>query len=327
MHAWTVHTISLSKQPAQWEELRSKAPEATVFSGSAWIAALGEAFERQTLGMILSLEDTPVLGMPLFPARRGPLRVSTPLPITLYAGLLRRGEVSQELARLLEAAERALNFISISSSMTTEECSIFSARKWHLHRRQSLRIDINDVDTLWEGYSQSLRRKLRRIPDDLLRLDKDPQTPSLVRMYEQSYARHGVRPPIPGDRMHRLIQGLRNRGLLHCFAACMPDGRLAATRILVRDREMLYDWLAGTDPTIASSASHWLLHKLLLHFSAKGCTQFDFMGANTPGVSDFKRSFGGHEHVYWEAEWFRPSFLRQINALRNNVVRSRRGIQ
>ncbi|MBR9978213.1 MAG: GNAT family N-acetyltransferase [Bacteroidetes bacterium] len=324
MHAWAVHTLSLSKHPALWEQLRSDAPEATIFSGSEWIAALGEAFERQTLGMVLSFGDTPVLGMPLFLARRGPLRVSTPLPITLYAGLLRTGEYNQELARLLEAAERKLHFISISSSMTTEECSIFSTRKWHLYPRQSFRIDINDVEALWNGYSQSLRRKLRRIPDDLLLVNNAPKTSSLVRMYEQSYERHGIRPPIPGDKMHQWIQGLRSRGLLHCFSASVPDGRLAATRILVRDGKMLYDWLAGTDPTVASSASHWLLHRLLLQFSASGCTQFDFMGANTPGISDFKRSFGGHEHEYWEAEWFRPSFLKKISALRNSVIRSRR---
>ena len=183
---------------------------------------------------------------------------------------------------------------------------------------------MGDMDAVWDGYSQSLRRKLRRVPAGGFRLDLDPSTAMVVRMFEQSYSRHGLRPPLPGELLTRWLGELRRSGTAECYTALHPDGRPAAARVVIRDGARLFDWLAGSDPTVAPSASHWLVHTLLVRYSAAGCTLFDFMGANTPGVSDFKRSFGGTLHAYDEAEWYRPSLLRHIAMARNRRRRTRR---
>jgi hypothetical protein len=95
---------------------------------------------------------------------------------------------------------------------------------------------------------------------------------------------------------------------------------------MIRDGDTLYDWLAGSDPPLAPSGSHWLLHVLLSRYLDAGCRHFDFMGANTPGVSDFKRSFGGSQIAYMEMEWYRPSLLRHVNQLRSRLKQRQRGL-
>lgn len=320
----SVITISLRDNPAPWGQLFADSPDASVFTSTLWLTHLAEAFDREPLCLVLGTAERPLAGIPMLQQRRGPLRVCPPLPVTMYAGILRARGVATDLSSLLPTLERRLHFASLSAVWSPQEREALVTRRWRLRAQQTYRLDIRDMHAVWEGYSQSLRRKLRRIPDAGFLLEDEPSTSMILRMFEQSYTRHRIRPPIPGNLLDRWLSALRRDGTAMCFAALHPDGRPAAVRVVLRDGPRLFDWLAGSDPTVAPSASHWLVHTLLGRFSALGCERFDFMGANTPGISDFKRSFGGSLFAYHEADWYRPAFLRHLNALRNRRERRRR---
>lgn len=322
----SVFTISLREQPESWERLFADSPDATVFGSVRWLTLLASVFGREPFAVIAGDPERPTAGVPVLQHRRGPLRLSTPLPITLYAGILRSRSSAGSLEHMLPTVERRLHFASLNAVWTHEEHRMLAARGWELRRQHTYRLAINDMKRIWNGYSQSLRRKLRRLPEGGFRLDIDPPTTMIVRMFEQSYSRHGIRSPLPGDLLDRWLAELRRADLARCFAARHPDGRPAAVRVVLRDGPRLFDWLAGSDPSVAPSASHWLVHTILDRFSTEGCEVFDFMGANTPGVSDFKRSFGGTLCEYAEAEWYRPSILRHLSAMRNRRRRRWRGL-
>lgn len=327
MQTRNVHSISLHEQPETWERLRATSPDRTLFNSAVWLTVLGKAFQREARAFIFSDSDGEAAGIPLLLRQRGPLRLSAALPITLYAGMIRRSGSEIDITSLLEAVERQNHFISLSTVWTATERSLLTARGWRLRPQQTIRIELGDMQSVWQGYNQSLRRKLRRVLDGGFRLDADPPTPIIIDMFEQSYSRHGIRPPIPGTTLERWLGELRRRDIARCFAARQPDGRFAAVRVMLRDGTMLYDWLAGADPSVAPSASHWLLHTILQRFSDDNCREFDFMGANTPGVTDFKRSFGGRISEYHEAEWYRPALLRHMNSVRNRGLRLGRGMR
>ena len=327
MQNWSVHTVSLHDQPGLWDTLHAASADATVFSSTRWLTVMARAFQRRALGFVLTEDGTPAAGIPLLLHKRGPLRIAGPLPITLYAGLLRRPGCNSGLATLLSGVERYFHFISLSAVTNGDEGSLLSARGWRLRTQQSIRIRLGDMNAVWEGYNQSLRRKLRRASESGFQLDDDPPTGLIVRMFEQSYLRHGKLPPIPGPTIDRWLSLLRQQGLVSCFAARQADGRSAAVRVVIRSGNVLYDWLAGADPSVAPSSSHWLVHSIMQHYSDNGCVLFDFMGANTPGVSDFKRGFGGETIEYHEAEWYRPALLRHLNTVRGKRLRLRRGFR
>ena len=331
MQQWSVKTVSLTEDAPLWDRLHASSNRATVFSSSGWLRLLGEVFERPATASLLLSGDDPVAGIPLLTAQRGPLRVSPPLPITLYAGWLadeRRVTVpSSGLHDLLDHIERHCHYASLGLPPKEALADLLRTRRWTLHRMQTRRIAIADADALWRGYSQSLRRKLRRAHESDLHLDHDPPSALMADCYELSYQRHGISPPIPKERVRGWIEALKRNGLVATYAARRLDGRCAAVRAVTRDGDMLYDWLAGADPAVAPSASHWLVHEILTHYHEQGCRHFDFMGANTPGVADFKRSFGGELVPYVDAEWYRPAFLKTINRIRSRSIRRQRGIQ
>lgn len=325
MPSWSVHTVSLHEQPELWERLLAASPDASVFSGTAWLTTLAQTFRKRALGFVVSSDGEPRAGIPLLLHRRGPLRLAAPLPITLYAGLIRTVADASLLDPLLRMIERRLHFVVLSATMSEAERELLHSHGWRVRSQQTLRISLQDPEALWNGYNQSLRRKIRRAEEAGLQLDADPPSGEIIRMYEQSYFRHGNLPPIPGKTLEAWLGALRARSIVRCFSARHADGRCAAVRVVLRSGDTLYDWLAGADPAVIPSASHWLVHAILRKFSQEGCLLFDFMGANTPGVTDFKRSFGGVIHEYHEAEWYRPGILRHIGAWRGRRIRMDRG--
>jgi CelD/BcsL family acetyltransferase involved in cellulose biosynthesis len=325
----SVHSISLLEQKDIWRQLHASARNASVFTTDTWLCTLAARFHREPTAVLLMRGETPVAGIPLLLRRRGMLRTAPPHPITLYSGILAVADTRlwlETFPMLLRAVERRCHFISMTIEATDALRNAFHARAWLVRVRQNRCLSLRNEEDLWNGYSQSLRRKIRRASESDLRIDTDPSPQTLAECYGESYHRHGILPPIPVRNMQGWLSDLHRNGIVQMYAARRSDGRCVATRALIRDGETVYDWLAGSNPPLAPAGSHWLLHLLLTQAIADGHTRFDFMGTNTPGVSDFKRSFGGTTHQYLDMEWYRPSFLKHINRLRARLRQRRRGL-
>ncbi len=326
MSDWTVETAPLMRAEREWDELhlRSAAP---IFSSRRWLRVLSEVFGRDAHASLLRENGQLRAGIPLLLKHKGMLRYSGTLPGTLYSGLVHdfRGEDLQlYLPTLLAEIERTCHFASLSLPHDTMLIDMLGSRGWEIRRQLSLRLDISDASQLWVGYSQSLRRKIRRADEAQLTFSDDAPAGLLADMYQNSYQRHGLNPPTPPEHMRKWILALRREELLETFVAYRADGVPAAARAAIRDGDVVYDWLAGADPAVSPSASHWLLHSMLGRFSDQGARVLDFMGANTPGVVEFKRSFGPAEHPYIEANWYRSSLVKALSRLQTSRLARRR---
>ena len=329
MHTYTVQTVSLGEESNSWDDLQASAPDATIFSSRSWLNLTARQFGREALGIVLFRDDAPVAGIPLLTARKKLLRVSTAVPISLYSGWTSVQNMSlsdPSIDKLIESIERRCHVVSLTVAAEGTPLQQFRQRGWQVQQRHSRRITLDDPASTCGAYSQSVRRKIRRADESGLSIEQDPPVQVLADCYGQSYQRHGITPPIPQSTIERWLADLRRETIISSFAAIRADGRCAASRVLIRDGKHLFDWLAGANPTLGASASHWLLHNILEHYAGEGVRVFDFMGSNTPGVSDFKRSFGGRETDYYEMEWYRPRLLKQVNMLRGRQLRRKRGL-
>lgn len=324
MAGMTVTMETLHDARDAWEELHALSA-APLFASASWLEVLAEVFERDARVAMLSVDGAPRCGIPLLSRRRGNLRLVTALPITLYAGRCARGVCTDEqLGALLDRIEGDYHLLTLSDSFSENELRVFTSRGWDVREQRTLRVDLRDADALWKGYSQSLRRKLRKAATAQLTLHSEPSTDSILALFEHSYRRHDLTPPFSMESMRAWLELLRTRGMVECHAAVRPDGTTAAVRVIMRDGGMLYDWLAGADPALCPFASHWLVHTLLTRGAAQGCATFDFMGANTAGVSDFKRSFGSVEHVYHNLTWYRSVLMKYLLRVHEHRGRSKR---
>lgn len=309
----------------KWESLHHSS-DAPVFSSLKWLKILAEVLDRRIVLSIAVADGEPVAGIPLLTTHRGPLTVSPPLPISLYSGMNRSGP-EIDIDDLVAAIERQCNFcvLQLPPDCPTES---FITRGWSCVQQRSRVLDTGDFEMLWSGFSQSLRRKVRRAEERGYRLTNDVTVAQMLSLYSRSYQRHGIQPPIEIPVLQKWLDLVSTLPFAQIYGARTDDGALAAFRLVLRDRNVAYDWLAGSDDVEKyPGATHWVLTEVLRGLSSGGVRMFDFMGANAIGVSDFKELFGGEETTYHTVSWYRPSFLRSAEALRNRMVLRKRGIR
>ena len=86
------------------------------------------------------------------------------------------------------------------------------------------------------------------------------------------------------------MRRLQECGLVRIFTVA-PSKNAAPTAgvALLHDGEQAFYWIAGSVPGPSMTV---LIGRLLLELKAAGVDCFDFAGANTPSIAEFKRRFG-----------------------------------
>lgn len=82
---------------------------------------------------------------------------------------------------------------------------------------------------------------------------------------------------------------------------------------LVDNEEKIEDWIAGT--TLEGREKRittYFVHRILEDLKSRGYKRFDWNGANTPGVTDFKNSFNGQLKPYIELAIWRNKYLKLV---------------
>ncbi|MBL0175380.1 MAG: GNAT family N-acetyltransferase [Ignavibacteria bacterium] len=325
MAGFRAHIAPLADVP-EWDDLVRVHQHGRVFASRTWLGILADVFGTTTDVAVVHGPDGPVVGIPVLTRKRGPLRVVPPPPISLYNGLVMGPDAPADaIATGLAAVERHCHFAALLGPPAFPP-DLFDARpRWRALAQESLVVDISDADDAWRRFSQSLRRKIRRAEEQRLVLHAIDDEGVLLALHQQSYARHALSPPIPGDTLRAWLRLLREEGLAECYGASLPAGGAIAARVVIPDGDVLFDWLAGADLAHRDIAgSHWLVARILREASARSMRRFDFMGANTPGVTDFKRSFGGDALPFCTATFYRSALVRTIERVRNRMRGRRR---
>ena len=93
---------------------------------------------------------------------------------------------------------------------------------------------------------------------------------------------------------------------------CIRDR--ASIVAFVEGRDTSYAWVAGADSTHNNTGATSLLY--WKYFSLCKRAHFDFVGANLPAVSFFKRGLGGDLVPYYTTEGFGNTWLERAVQLK-----------
>jgi hypothetical protein len=316
----------LSQLP-EWDALARQHPHGAVFASRRWLAILADVFGLSADGILVSDASGVLVGIPLLTRKRGPLRVAPPHPITLYNGIVAApGTPREAITAGLAALERRCHFAVLLTPSQLDPRVFDDRPRWLTTEQASIVVDVADFDATWKQFTQSLRRKVRRAEEQSLVFRRVEDAGVLLALHQTSYARHAIAPPLPSDLLRAWLRTLQQEGIAECYGASLPAGPVIAARAVVPDGDVLFDWLAGADIAHHDiAASHWLVARILQEASTRGTRRFDFMGANTPGVTDFKRSFGGVTLPYQVATYYRYPIIQSLERARNELrLRKRR---
>ena len=226
---------------------------------------------------------------------------------------------------LLTAIEKRYHFFSGTIHHSIDQDVFLRNQHWNYQRQTTSILDIRFPESCWEGFSQSLRRKIRRVEETNCKVEECDDYEALIDQHRQSYTRRNIKPPFSKSNLVAWLNELIKDQLIRIFILRTAVGEALASRAVATNQSTAYDWLAGlNDGASIHNASHRLIWDILKRMAAEGYESFDFMGTNTPGPREFKQSFGGKTMEYFQATYFRSRAVKSLEQIQSFFMRKRR---
>ena len=240
---------------------------------------------------LVSRGDVDEAGAIIHWKRRRPVRAAVIPPMTQYSALLvRRRPTEAEVHRRRAPLEALLTGIGHHYRTVQLLSDVADPRPaqwlgWRVSPLFTYCLDLRAASPRW---SESTRRSYRRHRQDFQVTESADHAQAIIRLCSDSYARHGRRLPAHPALLLRLMARLGNR--VRCFAATPAvGGPPAAGLAVLHDGRTAHYWVAGSAPGPSMTV---LIGRVLSQLAASNIRTFDFVGANTASIAEFKRHFG-----------------------------------
>ena len=142
--------------------------------------------------------------------------------------------------------------------------------------------------------SPAVRRRARRAAAAGVSFDAQVAPAEFASLWVASQERRRLRPELTAEQLTALLTALTvDDDTCIVVGSRLACGRLVAAVAMLFDPQWAYFWLSGFDPDEPfRGASNQLCHLEMLALAAERVSRLDWVGANTPGVAEYKRSFG-----------------------------------
>lgn len=306
----------------EWANLMTRSPQATLFSSLDYAAAIEATFGLTYRLAGVYQDERLVAGVLLFERKRGPYRIVVVPPLTPYTSFvfdppLRETDIHGHaslldvLLRLLAAHYHGLCF-HLHPSLT--DVRAFQWAGYGIKPLYTYRRALVEEDSLLSDVSKGVRKRYVRDGPGYRIDEVTDAAAAITALIEESYARGDNPTALPTSKRAQLIEHLQRIHLARLFTATSqgetsPEGG----QVILTDGHTGYAWMGGSQPGPAMTLM--LVHAMLtLH--DEGVQTFDFVGANTPPIAEFKRSFYPELTTYYRVTYLARPELRLLHQLR-----------
>jgi len=328
MSNYKIEILTLSNKKTTdkdiWEDFVKTSPQGTLFNTVTWSEVLSSSFGLDSELIIVHKDNSIEAGILLFYKKKFRFKVVTRAPLTLYNGILFKRtdnliksqkitEVQYNLTEIiLKHISRNFKFVNISSSYNVCDMRTFIWSKWNVQPQYTYTININNIDSIFDNFSSSLRRKIRFCEKEPFCIEKTNDINTLLILQEESYFKNSLKPILALSSFNRFLSLLMEKELVDIFSIS-KENNVHSMRALLKWNNTIYDFIAGTsEKHKKENGTHYLVWKLLQKYSEFGFTLFDFMGANTQNIIDFKRSFGGELREYYNLAYYASNTIKML---------------
>jgi hypothetical protein len=322
-----------------WDRFVAGSPQGTVFNTSQWASVVRNVFGVQNTIYGVLKNDNLVGGISVFHKRKFGLNIITRIPLAPYSGILFFPPSDQKYQKIiteqeeisgliLRELEQHFQFVHFSLNPNVQDVRVFQWHRWHLNPQFTYVNRIDNIEAVWDNLSSSLRRKIHNAQGNKFNIAEKDNPSILLTLQEESYKRSGLKPVLPRNNFEFYCGALLKEKMLKIYSISDNAGNVHSERAVVLWKDFVYDWIAGTDPKLLEqNATHLLLWEIMKRLSADGYALFDFLGANTPHIVDFKQSFGGELKNYYEVSFYSSPIVKLLNTLNSRVELAKRNVK
>lgn len=294
-----------------WQRLWEKSPQRSPFSTLVYAEAVSRHFdlELSVLGVVKEgREHVLEAGAILFHRKRGPYHEVVVPPFTPYSPVL-LGDAREDASVhsrnspfevLLSGIEARFGRIVLHLFPSVTDVRPASWRSWRISPLYTYTAPLEHEERLVARWSEGARRTFKRGKEDFIIAEEAGVSEMVVKMSAQSYERHQRGYPAATRAIRGMIDEMREHKFARLFIArSKATGEPQAGLAVLHDGETGYYWIAGSRPGDAMTI---LLGNVLPLLHTDGLERFDFIGANTPSIAEFKRRLGAELTPYFRAE-------------------------
>lgn len=201
-----------------------------------------------------------------------------------------------EILSLLEKTLSRANYarLRLHNRYPLVDLRPFISRGWGVHPAYTYIARINDLDSLWECVDKNFRRLIKRCETSGVTVADDDDFDSFYRLHYNTHVRKGSPLYLPREAFKRYVHDLKALGLCRLYHARLPDGRPAATQlVLLGDHPVTHTVCAGAEPEFLNlGVTPYLRWKVFQQLSESGYTANDLTDAALNPVARFKSQLG-----------------------------------
>ena len=290
-----------------WNRLVAESPSGSPYSTPEYLAALCEAAGGSFRILGAWRGEELVAGAPLYerPARAGSW--VWPRLLLYYNGpVVRHFDTkypSQRTSRSVESLKalvdavttRGYASVKLSCRAPLADLRPFLVNGWDVRVGYTYVVALNDLTAQWSRVEQNLRRLVERARQAGMVFTQDDDFDGFYTLHAATLLRRDVAAYLPRDRFARWYQRLRAQNLARLYHARMPDGRIAATQlVLAGAHRVSHTVSAAADPALQSSGANPFLRWHSFEALARdGYVANDLTDAALNPVTHFKAQLGG----------------------------------
>ncbi len=315
-----------------WDEFLSNSQNASLFNSVMWSDILLEMFGLERRVISVTDNGSIIAGLIIHYKKKQGLKVITRSPFTLYSGIISSLPLNEKKQKLTEHTiefsdmiikniMREFKFVDINSTLSADDMRSFIWNGWLVTPQYTYILELGDKERIWNNFSSSLRRKIRHCEEENFLVIPETDPERLLDFQIESYSRSGLKPLMSKTDFIKLIDLARKKNICRLYSVSSKD-KIHSMRAALTWKNKVYDWIAGTATEhLTSNATHFLVFDILKKFSDEGYSTFDFLGANTKTIADFKRSFGGDLCPYYNTVYYSSPAIKALIGINNFINR------
>ena len=290
----------------EWSRFVAASPTGSVYSLPAYLDALARAGGGRHRVLAVRKGDDLVGGIAVY---ERDTRIGTtvrPRLLLFYNGLVLREETtaypSERTSRLLRVAAALAERLEHEGYVRVElrtrapfaDVRPFQSRGWTARPSYSYVVSLVDIEAQWLQTAQNLRRLVGRCERSGHALLVDERFEEFYGLHAALHERKRAPLYLPREAFTAFYEELRDKGLARLYHAVTPNGRVAASQLVLLGHPVTHTAAAATSAELAATgAAAFLRWKVFEHLAGDGYLGNDLTDATLNPVTHFKSQLGG----------------------------------
>jgi len=309
-----------------WDQFITQAAHPSIFFTTDWAEIIKSATGRDFRILILFKDQSVVGGLLYWPKEIAGIKAITLAAVTPYQGIIvetdKPNKSSSTTAaehditkKLLEYLQNHFDYIDLMLPPGINDIRPYLWRNFQETVRYTYRFPILSTDELQHQFNTNLKRKIKKYNQSELKIQSSKDIFPLLDFIFLSYKQHGLQPVLPRQQLKQIFSLMLEQKLARVFYVLDKEKPIAGI-IAAIDSECIYYFFAGMSDEFRKNYNSDFLFSGLLSLPEFQGRIFDFMGANTQELEQFKRSFGGDLQSHYRVVYHKNLWIKLLTSIR-----------